>query len=192
MQNSQSSAPQTPIELAPPAAAAPEIDERHIYSPNTYSQPNVPYKEPELTFEQPRASGNSAFGAPSSDFSIPKVSPFIVKMDAPQPEVEQQKHSLVMKLRNLSATYPLDKEITTIGRPDSDTQNYPDIEVDLDDGVSRKHAEVRQRGNEFFVVDVGSTNGTILNGEQIRAGQEIPLTHGDRIRVGERTELVFE
>ncbi|MCW3060765.1 MAG: peptide-binding protein [Capsulimonas sp.] len=175
-----------------PAPAEAEIDERHIYSPNTYSQPSTPYKEPELTFEQPRAPTGGGFGAPVSDFSIPKVSPFIVKMDAPQPEVEIQKHSLVMKLRNLSATYPLEKEITTIGRPDSDTQNYPDIEVDLDDGVSRKHAEVRQRGNAYFVVDVGSTNGTILNGEQIREFKEIQLTHGDRIRVGERTEIVFE
>ncbi|BDI32276.1 hypothetical protein CCAX7_43270 [Capsulimonas corticalis] len=200
LQNMQPDEPETPIEMGtsmdPSYPAAPEVDERHIYSPNTYSQPTQPsasYKEPEPSYEAPtRTPSAGGFGAPASEFSIPKVSPFIVKVDAPQPEVEQQKHSLVMKLRNLSATFPLDKEITTIGRPDSDTQNYPDIEIDLDDGVSRKHAEVRQRGNEFFLVDVGSTNGTILNGEQVREFQEIPLTHGDRIRVGERTEIVFE
>jgi hypothetical protein len=52
--------------------------------------------------------------------------------------------------------------------------------------VSQVHARVFERDSELFVEDLGSTNGTFLNGEQI--SQPHPLRRGDRVRVG-RTEL---
>jgi len=66
------------------------------------------------------------------------------------------------------------------------------VEVEMDDGVSRRHAEVRQEGESVYLVDMGSTNGTILNGELLTANQPARLMHGDRIRIGERVEIVFE
>ncbi len=127
------------------------------------------------------------------EFSIPKVAPFIVAgaVGAPEPATSSD-HYLIIRMRNLSASYKLEKDVTTIGRPDSATENYPDIEIELDDGVSRKHAEIRRKQGEFYVVDVGSTNGTLHNGDLLNVNQEIHLAHGDRIRVGERTEIVFE
>jgi hypothetical protein len=62
-----------------------------------------------------------------------------------------------------------------------------DIVVD-DPSVSRRHAEVRPQEGGFGVADLGSTNGTLLNGEPVETA---PLTAGDRITVG-RTELRFE
>jgi hypothetical protein len=74
--------------------------------------------------------------------------------------------------------YPLAKDTLSIGRLDS-----CDI-VLSDSGVSRKHAEVRREGDEWVVIDLGSTNGTIVNGKAVRRHRLAP---GDRIEVGETT-----
>lgn len=50
-----------------------------------------------------------------------------------------------------------------------------------DDSVSRRHAEVRRQGNEIVVVDLGSTNGTKVNGERVT---ERILDDGDVVTVG--------
>ena len=57
-----------------------------------------------------------------------------------------------------------------------------------DDSVSRRHAEVRRQGSEIVVVDLGSTNGTKVNGE--RVGERI-LDDGDVVTVG-NVSLRFE
>jgi anti-anti-sigma factor len=57
-----------------------------------------------------------------------------------------------------------------------------------DPQVSRRHAQVLSRGGLFIVVDLGSTNGTILN-EQ-RVSQEEVLSDGDVLRIGD-TRLTF-
>lgn len=57
-----------------------------------------------------------------------------------------------------------------------------------DDSVSRRHAEVRRRDTAIVVVDLGSTNGTRVNGERV---QERQLHDGDQITVGS-TSLRFE
>jgi hypothetical protein len=58
-----------------------------------------------------------------------------------------------------------------------------------DTNVSRRHAEVRAAGTGFVIVDLGSTNGTLVNGERLGAGHR--LTNGDIISVG-ATHLRFE
>ncbi len=57
-----------------------------------------------------------------------------------------------------------------------------------DPNISRRHAELRQEGATFWIVDLDSTNGTELNGEPTKRAR---LEHGDRITLGS-TELVFE
>lgn len=69
-------------------------------------------------------------------------------------------------------------EIVTIGR-------LPECAVALDDpNVSRRHAQVRRDGQGVVVVDLGSTNGTKVNGVAVR---EQRLSPGDRITVGTTT-----
>src|SRR5215813_13511739 len=55
--------------------------------------------------------------------------------------------------------------------------------------ASRVHAEVRREGEEYFLQDLGSANGTLYNGTTVQG--TIPLTPGGRIQIGE-TELVFD
>jgi hypothetical protein len=57
----------------------------------------------------------------------------------------------------------------------------------VDPGVSRHHAEIRVEDGDVVLVDLGSTNGTFVNGQPIR---RVPLTDGTRVTLG-RTTLVF-
>jgi hypothetical protein len=57
----------------------------------------------------------------------------------------------------------------------------------VDPGVSRHHAEIRLEGPEIVLVDLGSTNGSFVNGQPIR---RVTLTDGSRVTMG-RTTLVF-
>jgi pSer/pThr/pTyr-binding forkhead associated (FHA) protein len=66
-------------------------------------------------------------------------------------------------------------ERTTIGRS-------PDCEIFLDDvTVSRRHAVLIRRGDEFFIEDLGSLNGTYVNRKRIESAR---LESGDEVQVG--------
>lgn len=81
----------------------------------------------------------------------------------------------------LLAEYPLSLNVTSIGRsPDND------IRV-AKSAVSRKHAKVVFGPQGYTVIDLGSENGTFVNGERI---SEKLLKNGDRILIGP-TEFVF-
>src|SRR6185295_7361690 len=54
--------------------------------------------------------------------------------------------------------------------------------------ASRVHAEVRHEGDEYYLQDLGSANGTLYNGSSVDS--TITLTRGGRIQIGE-TEIVF-
>jgi pSer/pThr/pTyr-binding forkhead associated (FHA) protein len=89
---------------------------------------------------------------------------------------------LVKRGPNAGSTFLLDAEETTVGR-------NTDSAVFLDDvTVSRAHAVFdRRQGGEWFVRDVGSLNGTYVNGEQV---DQTKLASGDEVQIG-RFKLVF-
>jgi two-component system cell cycle response regulator len=76
----------------------------------------------------------------------------------------------------LGKRYVLDEEELTIGR---DVKN--NIVVDKDN-VSRRHARISIKAGKHFVEDLGSTNGTYLNEEEVV--EETPLRSGDMVKVG--------
>jgi FHA domain len=57
-----------------------------------------------------------------------------------------------------------------------------------DDRCSRVHCEFYLQGTQWYVRDLGSRNGTRLNGERIRLA--VPIEQGDIVRIGQ-TELLF-
>lgn len=65
-----------------------------------------------------------------------------------------------------------------------------DVTLDYDPFASNRHAEIRREGEEFTITDAFSTNGTLINWEQMEKGQTIPLKQGDILGVG-KTLLVF-
>jgi hypothetical protein len=78
--------------------------------------------------------------------------------------------------------HELDKRRVVLGRS-------KDCDVQLTDpNVSRRHAEIRQEGTAYWVVDLDSTNGIEVNGEKTPRAK---LEPGDRITLGS-TEVVFD
>ena len=78
---------------------------------------------------------------------------------------------------------------TVIEGPVLQIGRAPGCDIVLDDrNVSRRHAEIRRRGPVVVLVDLDSTNGTIVNGRRVR---EHPLADGDRITLG-NSRLTFE
>jgi hypothetical protein len=79
------------------------------------------------------------------------------------------------------ARHEITKPVTVLGRSAS-------CDVRLSDpNVSRRHAELRQQGTSYWMVDLDSTNGVEVNGARVERAK---LDHGDRVTLGE-TELVF-
>ena len=75
------------------------------------------------------------------------------------------------------------KGVAVIGRA-------PSVEVKLeDDGISRSHARLRAETNRAWIEDMGSRNGTFVNGSKISTPTE--LREGDKIQVGRGTVLRF-
>ncbi len=76
----------------------------------------------------------------------------------------------------------------TIGRVAEGQPILPDIDLSNFDayaqGVSRLHASIRVAGTQVNLVDLGSSNGTRLNGEKIVPNNEYPLKNGDLISLG--------
>jgi FHA domain len=80
--------------------------------------------------------------------------------------------------------FELDSAQLTVGRGG---QN--DVALPSDDYASARHARFEPRQDGVWVQDLGSTNGTYLNGARLERPRR--LTHGDVVRVGE-TDLRYE
>jgi pSer/pThr/pTyr-binding forkhead associated (FHA) protein len=80
-----------------------------------------------------------------------------------------------------------------IGRRSATRELKPEIDLadqPVDPGVSRLHAVlIAAPDGTWSILDSGSANGTLLNGREIPAGQQIPLHEGDRINVGAWTVI---
>ncbi len=192
-----------PLSAAPIIAAPPPVETTPAETP-TLETPTLETPSFDTSTPEPAAPAGDftstlrmnreelAAFAPASPAGIPPVPPFVLDAPLVSPATEETPPRLVLRVGRLSAAFDLTKKVTTIGRPDSEMHYYPDVEIDLDDAVSRRHAEIIKQGDGYSLVDTGSTNGTLLNGEKLPAHEERLLTHGDRIRVGERTEIIFE
>ena len=80
------------------------------------------------------------------------------------------------------------REEFTLGRGDETRGTRPDIDLApfraYTNGVSRMHAVIRRRGGQIVLMDLGSANGTYVNGRRLRSQQEAGLVDGDMIALG--------
>ena len=97
--------------------------------------------------------------------------------DAPPPEPEREVVTLTVSGRKHEVTSPK----VVLGR-----SREADVRVS-DVNVSRRHAEIRQEGAGYWIVDLDSTNGLEVNGKRVDRAE---LRDGDRITLG-ATEVVF-
>jgi pSer/pThr/pTyr-binding forkhead associated (FHA) protein len=97
--------------------------------------------------------------------------------------IEQRGAALVIRAGGgrVGESFPLDRERLTIGR-------RPDSDIFLDDvTVSRDHALLVRRGEDFHLDDLGSLNGTYVNRSRIDTKR---LEDGDELQIG-KYKLTF-
>jgi len=82
------------------------------------------------------------------------------------------------------ATYPLEGESLTLGREASNHIQINDAEI------SRRHARLQFQGGKYVIEDLGSTNGTYVNGQRLAA--PYVLKPGDVVSFGEQIVLAYE
>ena len=84
----------------------------------------------------------------------------------------------IMSKKNELRLFELNDEITFIGRSEVN-----DVRIE-DNYVSREHLMLRKLGDRVLVRDLGSKNGTFVNGNPIRPGAEVELREGVSIVIG--------
>ena len=72
---------------------------------------------------------------------------------------------------------PLDADSITIGRATTNTLSFP-----TEQALSRQHALIQRSGDDWILADLGSRNGTLLNGSLVKG--QVELSDGDRIEIG--------
>src|ERR1043165_5599607 len=101
---------------------------------------------------------------------------------------------VIEKGRSSGKQFMLSDAEAQIGRWDADGGIFPDVDLDTDDPeakVSRRHARITLNNGQYFLEDLGSTNGTFINrGKRLPPGQRQVLCDGDEIIVG-KTFLRF-
>ncbi len=106
-----------------------------------------------------------------------------------KPAAEPDPNARLVEIES-GITFPLaDSNETTIGRVDPVTGIMPDIDLTPVDGkrsISRRHARIRrEEGGGFSVIeDVGTMNGTFVNGVRLVAGRGAPVAAGDTVVFG--------
>jgi hypothetical protein len=133
----------------------------------------------------------SACGAPvASDEGSANDTTASIELGALDPSHEPQDLPLlepgtgmlvVVRGPNAGSRFLLDRDVTTIGR-------HPDADIFLDDvTVSRRHAELHHTDDGVLVRDLGSLNGSYVNGERV---EERLLVTSEELQIG-RFKLLF-
>ena len=165
--------------------------------------------EPRAGAEPPRPASNGAPGAASPGgengsravLSFPEASPLSASgaraapAAAGRPPVVAHARFTINRGRAAGKEFPVHEEEAYIGRWDADSGIFPDVDLDADDPeakVSRRHARITRRGAQYYIEDLGSTNGTFINrGRRLLPGDRQPLNDGDEIIIG-KTFLRFQ
>ncbi len=97
----------------------------------------------------------------------------------------EKKYTLLMQLGPLQGeTMPIEGDEYVLGRDPESNWSIEDIEV------SRRHARLIYEKGSYSIEDLGSTNGTFVNGQRIRT--LLPLLPGATVRLGENVLLFYD
>jgi pSer/pThr/pTyr-binding forkhead associated (FHA) protein len=124
--------------------------------------------------------GDRAADSTTAAIDVGELDPHHTVDDMPQLEAGTGM-LVVVRGPNAGSRFLLDRDTTQVGR-------HPDSDIFLDDvTVSRRHAELRRTDSGVTVQDLGSLNGSYVNGDRV---EERPLATGDELQIG-RFKLLF-
>jgi hypothetical protein len=177
------------------AAGTNELETSEAESPPVSSPEATPEAAPAANAPEPVAPEPTPAAAPDPLANVPAAS----SAPPPRPMQATQLQTLSSRLRqvqtNTTIEIPRQLSLVRIGKPndqmppDIDVSGFPDSEV-----VSRVHANLRVEGDTYYIEDVGSSNGTYINGLPLAVGNRHRLRPGDRIALGkgDKVSFVFE
>lgn len=107
-----------------------------------------------------------------------------------------QEASIIIHIRDAAEPVVLrPAKRTILGRLDATSTQKPDFDLTpygaLEKGVSRIHAAITRNEDTLMLVDMGSVNGTHLNGQRLLPDQPRVLRDGDEIRLGKLVAHVY-
>lgn len=109
----------------------------------------------------------------------------VTQLQAHQPRLVHVRTGTVVQI-------PSHRNVLLVGKPndhlppDINVAGFPDADV-----VSRIHARLVVQGEQLAIEDMGSTNGTYVNGQRLRPGERCPLRGGDWIALGKEDKVTF-
>ena len=140
------------------------------------------------------ASAGSYAPPPISYAPDPAPAPLPPVVAPPPVAIPQFSPRLIVSSTRAEIPLPGRNELI-VGREDPQSNNYPDVDLNphgaLELGVSRRHALITQSGAQYFIEDLNSVNGTLLNQRRIPPRTRMPLNPGDQVMFG-RLGLIFE
>jgi hypothetical protein len=93
----------------------------------------------------------------------------------------------------LPLAVPLTQPVSLIGRRSEARAIFPEIALAYDDAVSHRHALLQLDSQGALLLrDIGSSNGTRLNGQEITPMQDYPVHDADQITLGHFTRIIIK
>ena len=135
----------------------------------------------------PEAAAAPVAAAPAAAAAAPPA-PAPAPPPAPAPAAVAQNLALRIVASGQVLLLEPERSEFLVGRPDPVTGIQPEINLgpfDTMRTLSRRHGKILKEGGLYFVrEEVGTTNGTFVNGERIKTGAAVPLKAGNRLRFG--------
>jgi hypothetical protein len=107
-----------------------------------------------------------------------------------------QQSFIILHIRDAADAITLQpQQQTVLGRLDNTSPQQPDFDLTpygaLEKGVSRIHAAINRNEDTLTIIDMGSANGTHLNGQRLVPQQPRVLRDGDEIRLGKLVAHIY-
>jgi hypothetical protein len=154
------------------------------YNFNTGARGEVPVVLPAAAVApEPPPAPVEAAPSPASGWIVTvSVDPALHKPGSPEPPADVPPF-----------TYAVKDPVSLIGRKSAARAIFPEIALDYDEAVSRRHALLQLTPEGALLLrDIGAANGTELNGSAIAPMVDHPLKDGDRITLGHWTRITVE
>ncbi|MEM7330830.1 MAG: FHA domain-containing protein [Chloroflexota bacterium] len=122
---------------------------------------------------------------------------------APPPPLETEALTISQGIQKITIVIPSSRHRMQlnvsgqirVGRSDPETGLFPELDLTkfegAERGVSRLHATIQSFENGISIIDLNSTNGTLLNMYKLPPEEPYPLSDGDEIRFGDLLMHIF-